>query len=84
MKANLLFEATITTKGTYPHCMSLKFSVEAHDSEHIFNEASEFVASTIRGEIVDITLECLGICEVRDASFWELTELAKQGLENVR
>ena len=84
MKANLLFEATITTEETYPHCMSLKFSIETHDSEHIFNEASEFVANTIRGKIVDITLKCLGICEVREARFWELNELAKQGLENIR
>ena len=83
MKALLKFRSKITTEETYPYSFWIEFKLECHNVETLFEEAHEFEEKIINGNIVDTITECQGIIKVREAKGYELTELAKMGLENI-
>ncbi len=83
MIAKLVFKSTITTKQTYPYAVELKFALECHDINKIFDEAHEYEENIISGDIVSITTECLGYSSFSSMTNEEMKQLDEMGIKNL-
>lgn len=83
MLVNLVFKSTITTSETYPYSVELKFALECHDVNKIYDEAHEFEENIINGHIVSTTTECLGYRSFSKMSNEEFKQLEEMGIHNL-
>lgn len=83
MIAKLVFKSTITTKQTYPYAVELKFALECHDINKIFDEAHEYEENIISGDIVSTTTECIGYSYFSSISNEEMKQLDEMGIKNL-
>ena len=78
MKITMVFKSRICTEETYPKFFTLEFACDVHDVENIFKEAHEFEELILtKMHPVDITTECLGYTEIREATSGEMLDLAR-------
>ena len=82
MNVSMLFKARITTEETYPSSIELKFkrNIETRD---FFEEAYQFIESTINGKIVGVETTCLGILEVICCKPEDLEYFHNEGLKEL-
>ena len=82
MNVLMKFKAQITTEKTYPHSLWIEFCYEVTDSEDVFKGVYDYLSEQIN-KIVDATIECLGILQIRNIRTYEALDLARQGIQNL-
>lgn len=83
MLAKLVFKSTITTEESYPFSVELKFSLECHNVDTIFDEAYEYASNIIRGNIAQMSTECLGYCYFTNMDSDEFKKLEELKIHNL-